>query len=104
MFVIDQNYNELMIHTPVYVARLKPFLSNCTDRQFIIQGLTSGFWFQIENTKNLWPASRVHTSINELLEKIADEVGKGLIVGPFASPPVKKLMISPICTIPKPNS
>ena len=73
----DLNYNELMIHTPVYEARLEPFLNNYTDRQFIIQGSTTGFSLQVENTKNLQPASRVRPTNKELLEKTADEVGKG---------------------------
>ena len=36
-----------------------------------------------------------------LKEKLLDEVKKGRIIGPFKTAPVKDLMISPICVIPK---
>ena len=101
MFLIGSDFDKLTIHTPVNAKTLANLLGDYLDRQFVIEGFSFGFSLQVKEANNLTPISKVCTACQELMDKIADEVEKGRIVGPFSSPPTTPLMISPICVIPK---
>lgn len=98
------DYDGLTIHTPVNADRLARYLKDYHEGQFINNGFKNGFSLGIKPEPTLKPCTRLYPAKAELRLKIADEVAKGRIVGPFCQPPVDNLMISPVCVIPKPNS
>jgi hypothetical protein len=74
------------------------------DAAYIIGGFKSGFSLGLIEEPRLKAYSKLLPAKPSLAVKVDDEVVKGRIVGPFSRPPIADLMISPACTIPKPNS
>lgn len=98
------DFERLTIHTPVDADMLARHLNNYHDKEFICCGFKDGFSLGIRAEQKLQPCAKPYPAKTELRCKIADEVSKGRIVGPFRQPPLEDLMISPVCIIPKPNS
>ena len=63
-----------------------------------------GIGIGVKKDHNLKPVTQSIQANSKLQEKITAQVNKGRIMGPYARPPIHDLMISPVCTIPKPNS
>ena len=94
-------FEEETIHTPVNHQRLSECLKGYHDAQHILNGFEQGFSLGLQRNPSLQPYTKIMPVKAALKEKLLDEVKKGRIIGPFETAPVKDLMISPICVIPK---
>lgn len=80
------------------------YLGDYHDADFILDGFTNGFSLGVQKNPRVRPCSKILPVKEKLIVKIDDEVEKGRVVGPFRVPPMRALMISPVCAIPKDNS
>ena len=69
-----------------------------------MSGFTKGFSLGLTERPNFGSRTwKRYPAKPQLRSKIADEVAQGRILGPFDKPPIKNLVLSPVCAIPKPN-
>jgi hypothetical protein len=94
------------ITTPIQVNSLASFLAGYDSQlvQFLVNGFSSGFKIpftgqrQFRLSKNL-PSFDKFKSVG--LNKINEELKTGRIAGPYASPPLTNLQVSPLGIVPK---
>ena len=92
--------------TPVKAKILAAYLAgyNENSRKHLLSGFSHGFRLHFQGplegsySNNLFSASE-HSNIVDL--KLAKEIQAGRIMGPFATPPLHNLKISPLGVIPK---
>lgn len=92
--------------TPIKPDVLKHLLTGypTTETKFLVEGFTYGFKIPFsgpyppKTTKNLASAFQ-HSEVIE--NKIAKEVSKGRIAGPFDNPPFEPFIVSPLGVVPK---
>jgi hypothetical protein len=104
VFPVLDPLDEVNIYTPVNWEILRQYLDQYHDARFVIEGFKEGFSLGVKDKPLLKPYTKLLPIKASLREKVKDEVQKGRIIGPFTAPPMRDLMISPISTIPKPNS
>lgn len=93
------------VYTPVDVNRLRCVIEGCPDADFLIQGFSEGFRLGVKEHYHLSSCKmRLQPASTPLLAKLADEVNKGRILGPFQDKPLPDLFVSPLHVIPKPDS
>jgi hypothetical protein len=87
--------------TPLKAEAWKKALVGYTDEEYLGDGLRHGFRLGLANEKNLSPA-RMQMIAGEMLpSKVGNEVLLGRILGPFRSPPLVGLHVSPLSVIEK---
>lgn len=87
------------------VTRLAMAVEGCEEAEFILDGFRTGFALGIRQDYQLsYQTPKLRPATVPLLDKLADEVTKGRIIGPFVNKPLSDLFISPLYVIPKPNS
>ena len=91
------------ISTPIKTQVLASLLDGYHDKDYIVQGFTHGFDLGIDHHKAVRSSTPSGFARQELLEKLAHEVEKGYILGPFNQPPLESLVTSPVCIVPKSN-
>ena len=96
-----------LAHTPIKLQALHDSLSSYPDTEtaaFLYNGFKNGFKIPYEgprhdrHSKNHGSAFTQPDLINERLQ---DEIKLGRVAGPFDSPPLENLLISPIGLVPK---
>ena len=98
--------NPRMLPTPINAVKLSRYLEGY-DKTFtskIITGFTLGFRLDFvgERKNSFAPNLLSAREFPEVIDsKIASEVALGRIVGPFDSPPVQPLWVSPVGVVPK---
>ena len=104
--VIEDSLTSLA-HTPIKLQALDDSLSSYPDTEtaaFLLNGFKNGFKIPYEgprhdrHSKNHGSAFMQPDLINERLQ---DEINLGRVAGPFDSPPLENLLISPIGLVPK---
>ena len=93
--------------TPVKANKLAYYLQGYSQplTDYIVNGFINGFQLHTKPTTPLQQASKNSNIANNnpqaVNEKIAKELAKGHIAGPFATPPFKEMQISPLSLRPK---
>lgn len=83
---------------------LETCLSSYKDAAFVVNGFRHGFTLGVKENPQLRPHRRVRPLDENLQLKVNLEVDKGRIIGPFKTPLISNLMISPVSVIKKANS
>ena len=81
--------------------QLRKYLKGYKDAPYIVEGFEQGFSLRLRDNTTLQPYTKILPVKPDVKSKLMDEVHRGRILGPFHTPPVPDLMISPICVIPK---
>ena len=94
------------MQTPVKIKELAKYLDGYDEelKDYIINGFEKGFSLEFKGERSLKEPNNLRSAINNKAiaqEKIDKEVELGRIAGPFESPPIKNLTISPIGLHPK---
>ncbi|XP_054835512.1 uncharacterized protein LOC129329840 [Eublepharis macularius] len=96
-----------LARTPIRLHALTPLLARYPDRQaarFLREGFSSGFRIPFTGPRVAATSSNLR-SARELPEvlaaKINKEVAAGRVAGPFNSPPLPNLRVSPLGVVPK---
>ncbi|XP_063797403.1 uncharacterized protein LOC134958620 [Pseudophryne corroboree] len=93
--------------TPINLDAMSKWLDwypNSTDAQFLFQGFKFGFRLTVAgevSVKALRNLQSARALPSVLREKVDKEVRMGRMEGPFSSPPVDDLIISPVGVVPK---
>ena len=93
--------------SPVVLHVLQHYLQfypNIDDAMILSQGFQRGFTIEYTGQREAFEARNLKSAFDheaQLLEKIYKEVSLGRIVGPFDTPPLKNLHVSPVGLVPK---
>lgn len=86
--------------TPLVLDQWETLLQGYTEGPYLFQGIREGFRLGVCPKSKTWsakPSKRDHS----VLQKLKEEVRKGRVLGPFATPPHPNLHTSPITAIEK---
>ena len=94
------------LNTPVKIHELTNYLDgyNVELRNYLVEGFTEGFSLEFKGERNMGETRNLKSAVMNpkvTEDKINKELKLGRIAGPFKSPPLKDLTISPIGLHPK---
>ena len=99
-----QKTTEFQLPTPVIASRLEHYLTGYPQAKPLISGFQNGFSLGTTSNLSSFYASN-HPSVIEHEEfvknKIAMEVSKNRVKGPYVSPPLPNFITSPLGVVPK---
>lgn len=96
----------MKLKTPVKIDQLIKYLEGYNEefKNYLVEGFTHGFSLEFKGIRNLKEPKNLKSATNNLAvaeTKLRKEIELGRIAGPFRTPPIKDLTISPIGLHPK---